>query len=51
MSITTTLVLMVGMLLFTYLLTLLLRPKSGARLGGQLGKAAFVIETKDRNDL
>jgi hypothetical protein len=36
-----------GMLVAAYLLTLILRPKRGARVGGTLGKSSFFIETKD----
>jgi hypothetical protein len=36
-----------AMLLVTYVLTLTLRPRRGARVGGTLGKGSFFIETKD----
>jgi hypothetical protein len=36
-----------AMLLVTYVLTLILRPRRGARVGGTLGKGSFFIETKD----
>jgi hypothetical protein len=36
-----------AILVGAYLLTLLLRPTRGARVGGTLGKNSFFIETKD----
>jgi len=46
MALTTAAVLLVGMVLATYLATLMMRPRSDARVGGQLGKSSFFIETK-----
>jgi hypothetical protein len=48
MTITSAIVCLVGMVLAAYLLTLVLRPNMGARVGGQIGKGSFFIETKER---
>jgi len=48
MTITSGILCLVGMVLVAYLLTLVLRPKMGARVGWQIGKGSFFIETKDR---
>ena len=47
MSIAAVFVWIVGMLLATFLVTLILRPKSGARVAGQIGKSSFTIETEE----
>lgn len=47
MDLTTALVLLVGMVLLAYIITLAMRPRFGARVGGQVGGSSFFIETKE----
>lgn len=47
MDFTTAVVSLVGMVLLTYIVTLAMRPRSGARVGARLAGNSFFIETKE----